>query len=110
MHFGPGTASDIVMRVKDVVHLLPADQTARDLGVSFTSNLKSSEQTDKVVMRARGVLFMMQRGFSRLTPAIFLPAYCALVRPLWLFLTAHIGLLHRLRRRSIRSIDSHIGR
>ncbi len=25
---------------------------------------------------------MMQRAFSRLTPATFLPAYCALVRPL----------------------------
>ncbi len=70
------------MRVNDEVQLLPAIQTVRSLGVSFISNIKSSEQTDKVVARARGVLLMMQRTSSRLTPATFLPAYCALVRPL----------------------------
>ncbi len=59
MHFDPGTAADIFVSVNDEVHLLPAVQTVRDLGVYFTSNLKSSEQTDKVVARARGVLFMM---------------------------------------------------
>ncbi len=70
------------MRVIDEVHLLPAVQTERDLGVYFTSNLKSSGQTSEVVASAVGGLFMMQRAFSKLTPATFLPAYCALVRPL----------------------------
>ncbi len=51
MHFGPGTASDIVMRVNDEVYLIPAVQTVRGLAVSLTSDLKSSEQTDKVVAR-----------------------------------------------------------
>ncbi len=49
MHFGPGIASDIVRNVKDEVHLLPAVQSVRDLGVYFTSNFKSSVQTDRAV-------------------------------------------------------------
>ncbi len=46
MHFGPGTASDTAMSVSDEVHLHPVVQTARDLGVSFTSNLKFCGQAD----------------------------------------------------------------
>ncbi len=80
MQFGPGLASDTFMSVNDEVHLLPVAQTVRNLGVSFASNLKSSEQTDRVVERTRGVL--MQRTSRRLTDATFLPSYCALVRPL----------------------------
>ncbi len=64
MRFGPSTASDIVMSVSDEVHLLLVAQTMRDLGVSFTSNLKSGEQTGRVVARARGILLMIQRAFS----------------------------------------------
>ncbi len=37
MHFGPGIASDIVMNVNDEVHLLPAVQLVRDLGVYYIS-------------------------------------------------------------------------
>ncbi len=36
MHFGPGTASDMVMGVNNEVHLLPAVQTGRDLELSLT--------------------------------------------------------------------------
>ncbi len=53
MHFGPGTASDIVISVNDEMHLLSDAQTVRDLEESVTGNFESSEQTDRVVARAR---------------------------------------------------------
>ncbi len=75
-------ASNIIMSGNDEEYLLPVVQLVRDLGVSFPSTVTSSEQAKKVVAEARGVLFVMQRAFRRLTPTTFLPAYCALVRPL----------------------------
>ncbi len=64
IHFGPSTPSDIAMSARNEAHLLLVAQTVRVLGVFFTSNLKSSEQTEIVVARAREGLLMMQQAYS----------------------------------------------
>jgi len=56
-------------------------QTVSDLGILIASSLSPSEQIDRAVQRARSVLFMNRRRFSRITPTIFWKAYNALVKP-----------------------------
>ncbi len=53
VHFGPGTASSIIMSVNDEVHLLSVAQKMRGLVAFFASNLDSSEQIDRLEARAK---------------------------------------------------------
>ncbi len=43
MHFGPGTASNIIMSVNEEERLRFFFQSVRDIGLSFFSHVKSSK-------------------------------------------------------------------
>ena len=62
--------------------LLESTSKERDLGVIFDDKLKFSEHIGAITAKANSRLGIIKRTFSNLTPAIFVPLYKTLVRPL----------------------------
>ena len=54
----------------------------KDLGVHFDPSLKFSSHIGKITAKANQRLAIIKRTFSKMTPAMFLPLYKTLVRPI----------------------------
>ncbi len=56
--------------------------SVKDLGILLECLLKLSALCQAAVKNARAALFLVKRSFVNVTPAVILPLYCTLVRPL----------------------------
>lgn len=81
LHLGPGPAPQLVMpdNTRELLPVPLAHKTT-DLGVIVNSENKSTDQVTAAVKKARRMLAMLNRTFSKMSPEVFLPAYSALVR------------------------------
>ncbi len=60
---------------------IPSITSTKDLGVVVAASFKPSSNCAAATKRARVAHFPIKRSFTHLTPNIFRPLYCALVRP-----------------------------
>jgi hypothetical protein len=60
---------------------LSVSSKARDLGIVIDSSFCPSSQCIAAANKARRCLFLIKRSFEYITPKLFIPLYCALVRP-----------------------------
>jgi ribonuclease P/MRP protein subunit RPP40 len=62
-------------------HELSLQSATRDLGVKISDTFTPSAQCAAAAAKARGVLFGLRSAITNKCPEVFLPLYCALVRP-----------------------------
>ena len=60
---------------------LPEHTTVRDLGVIMDSSFTPARQCAEAANRARRALFVLKGAVSNRTPEVWIPLYCAYVRP-----------------------------
>ena len=77
LHLGRGPPPPLTMAGTAV----PVVSQAKDLGVVYTDNLKSTEQCQAAAAKARRMLGLLGRALPAKSPEVVLPMYRSLVRP-----------------------------
>ena len=63
-------------------NLVQADYSEKDLGITFDSNMKFTSHINTIVAKANSRVGIIRRNFTDMKPAVFLPIYKAIIRPL----------------------------
>ena len=79
IHYGPKNLS---LSYSSDGNLVQADYSEKDLGITFDSNIKFTTHINSIVSKANSRVGIIRRNFTDMKPAVFLPVYKAIIRPL----------------------------